>query len=187
MIEYYKNKQLIKYERRIFVDVKFPIGKLEIPKKITKSDVTKWMEQISTYTTRLREVVDGLSEEQLQKTYREGAWNIRQLVHHIADSQVTMYHRLRLALTDDHPTVPNFDQDQWAILPDNKLPVEASLKILEGLNERIVALGNSLSEKDYKRQFTHEINGPITVGTKLKKLSWHQEHHLEHIKIALSK
>lgn len=168
------------------MNVKFPLGKLEIPKTVTKGDVAAWMKDISTYTDRLRQVVDGLSDEQLQKTYREGAWNIRQLVHHITDSQVTMYHRLRLALTDDNPTVPNFDQDQWAVLPDTKLPVEPSIKILEGLNERIVALGNSLQEAEYKRQFTHEINGPITVGTKLKKLSWHQEHHLEHIKIALA-
>lgn len=169
------------------MNVKFPIGKLEIPDQVTKEDVTQWMEEISTYTTRLSEIVDGLSDEQLEKTYREGAWNVRQLVHHIADSQLNMYQRLRLALTDNNPTVPNFDQDRWAVLPDNELPVEVSIKMLEGINERIVALGKSLTKDDYDRKFTHEINGPVTVGTKLKKLSWHQEHHLEHIKIALSK
>jgi len=169
------------------MNVKFPIGKLEIPEQVSKEDVVRWMDEISTYTTRLRKIVDSLTEEQLLKTYRDGAWNIRQLVHHITDSQVTMYHRLRLALTDDNPTVPNFDQDKWAVLPDTELPVEPSIQILEGLNERIIVLGKSLSAADYERQFTHEINGPVTVGTKLKKLSWHQEHHLEHIKIALTK
>jgi len=169
------------------MDVKFPIGQLEIPERVTKEDVARWMEEIRTYVARLRDTVDSLTEEQLHKTYREGSWNVRELVHHITDSQLNMYQRLRLALTDDNPTVPNFDQDKWAILPDTKLPIESSIKMLEGINERIVALGKSLTEDDYERQFTHEINGPITVGTKLKKLSWHEEHHLEHIKIALSK
>src|SRR5690625_4235918 len=169
------------------MDKKFPIGQLNVPEHVTLDDIQEWINEISTYTDRLKDTVDHLTEEQLNKQYREGSWNVRQLVHHIADSQLNMYQRLKLALTDDNPTVPNFDQDKWAILPDTKLPIESSIKMLEGINERIVALGKSLTEDDYERQFTHEINGPITVGTKLKKLSWHEEHHLEHIKIALSK
>src|SRR5690606_21825061 len=126
-------------------------------------------------------------DEELSKTYREGAWSVRQLVHHIADSQLNMYQRLKLALTDENPTVPAFDEEKWAIQPDTELPVESSIKMLEGINERIVALGNSLTEDQLARVFTHEKNGEITVATKLKKLSWHENHHLKHIKIALSK
>src|SRR5690606_4905386 len=117
----------------------------------------------------------------------EGSWNIQQLVHHIADSQLNMYQRLKLALTDENPLVPNFDQDKWAIQPDTKLPVESSIKMLEGINERIVALGNNLTEDELGRAFTHENNGEITVATKIAKLAWHEEHHLAHIKIALTK
>ena len=50
---------------------------------------------------RLRETVDTLNDDELSKTYREGAWTVRQLVHHIADSQLNMYQRLKLALTDE--------------------------------------------------------------------------------------
>lgn len=169
------------------MDVKFPIGKLQVPTNATLENVQEWLGEIETYTDRLRETVDSLGEEALNQTYREGSWNVRQLVHHIADSQLNMYQRLRLALTDDNPTVPAFDQDKWAILPDTELPVESSIKMLEGINERIVALGKSLSVDQLDRAFTHEEDGKITVATKVKKLSWHQEHHLAHIKIALSK
>ncbi|MGM9922444.1 MAG: YfiT family bacillithiol transferase [Bhargavaea sp.] len=167
------------------MDVKFPIGQLDVPEKVTLSDVEGWLEKIKTYTTRLRETVDSLSEEELGRKYREGSWNVRQLVHHIADSQLNMYQRLRLALTDNSPTVPGFDQDKWAVLPDTELPVEPSIKMLEGINERIVALGQSITEDQLDRSFIHEANGEIKVATKLAKLSWHQEHHLAHIKIAL--
>jgi len=169
------------------MDVKFPIGKLQVPDKVTQQNVQEWLQQIGSYTHRLREAVDSLDAEQLNKTYREGAWTVRQLVHHIADSQLNMYQRLKLALTDDNPTVPAFDEEKWVLLPDNELPVESSIRMLEGINERVVALGKTLTEEQLERVFTHQTNGQIKVATKVAKLAWHEEHHLAHIKIALSK
>ena len=169
------------------MDVKYPIGELQVPENVTLEMVLQWLKQIETYTIRLRETVDSISEVELNKTYREGAWTVRQLVHHIADSQLNMYLRLKLALTEENPTVPAFDEEQWAIQPDTKLPVESSIKMLEGINERIVSLGNSLTEEQLDRVFMHQTNGKITVASKVAKLAWHEEHHLAHIKIALSK
>ncbi|MBQ0139965.1 MAG: putative metal-dependent hydrolase [Kurthia sp.] len=168
------------------MDVKYPIGELQVPEQITQKDVDGWLSDIKSYTTRLRETVDGLTDTELANTYREDSWNVRQLVHHIADSQLNMYQRLKLALTMDNPTVPAFDQDKWAVLPDTELPVESSILMLEGINERVVSLGKQLNEQQWLRKFTHQENGEITVGTKLAKLAWHEEHHLAHIKIALS-
>lgn len=169
------------------MNVTYPIGELSVPEQVTLEHIKEWLGQINTYTDRLRETVDSLNDEQLSKTYRDGSWTVQQLVHHITDSQMNMFQRLKLALTDDNPTVPNFIQDEWAVQPDTELPVESSIKMLEGINERIVALGNSLTTEQLDRSFTHEINGKITVATKIAKLAWHEEHHLEHIKIALSK
>ncbi|USK71029.1 YfiT family bacillithiol transferase [Peribacillus asahii] len=169
------------------MDVRYPIGELQVPEKVTLENIQAWLKEIETYTIRLRETVDSLSDEELGRTYREGSWTVRQLVHHIADSQLNMYQRLKLALTDENPTVPAFDEEKWAIQPDTKLPVESSIKMLEGINERIVSLGHSLTEEQLNRAFTHQINGIITVATKVAKLAWHEEHHLAHIKIALSK
>ncbi|UJL45890.1 putative metal-dependent hydrolase [Virgibacillus sp. NKC19-16] len=169
------------------MDLRFPIGTLQVPEKVTLENIQEWLKEIETYTTRLRETVDSLSDEELSRKYRDGSWTVRELVHHIADSQLNMYQRLKLALTDENPTVPAFDQDKWAVLPDTKLPIESSIKMLEGINERIVSLGHSLSEEQLTRAFTHRDNGEITVATKVAKLAWHEEHHLAHIKIALSK
>ncbi len=169
------------------MDVKFPIGELEIPEEVTLENVQEWLKEIETYTTRLRETVDGLNDENLNKKYRHDSWTVRQLVHHIADSQLNMYQRLKMALTDDNPTVSTFDQDKWATQPDTSLPVECSIKMLEGINERIVSLGNTLTEEQLLRVFTLQNSGEIKVASKIAKLAWHEEHHLAHIKIALSK
>ena len=155
------------------MDVRYPIGKLQVPKKVTLENIQEWLKEIETYTIRLRETVDSLSDEVLSRTYRDGSWTVRQLVHHIADSQLNMFQRLKLALTDENPTVPAFDQEKWAIQPDTKLPIESSIKMLEGINERIVSLGYSLTEEQLDRAFTHQENGKITVATKVAKLAWH--------------
>ncbi|WP_107841183.1 YfiT family bacillithiol transferase [Metasolibacillus meyeri] len=168
------------------MDVKHPIGQLQVPEKVTIENIQGWLKEIATYTVRLGETVGSLSDEELEKTYREGAWTVRQLVHHIADSQLNMYQRLKLALTDDNPTIPAFNEEEWAIQPDTKLPVECSIKMLEGINARVVSLGQTLTEEQLNRVFTHQINGEVPVSAKIAKLAWHEEHHLAHIKIALT-
>ncbi|GAB4074555.1 bacillithiol transferase BstA [Barrientosiimonas marina] len=168
------------------MSVRFPIGELQVPETVSLEHIEEWLNEIKTYTSRLRETAGSLSDEELAKTYREGSWNVRQLVHHIADSQLNMYQRLKMALTDDNPTVPDFDQEKWAVQPDTELPVDSSLNMLEGINERIVALGSRLTEDQLDRAFTLRGKGETTVATKVAKLAWHEEHHLAHIKIALS-
>ncbi|MEB7811439.1 YfiT family bacillithiol transferase [Staphylococcus xylosus] len=169
------------------MDVRFPIGKLDTPENVTLDDVQKWLAEIYNYTRRLRDVVENITEEELNKTYRNGSWNVRQLVHHIADSQLNMYQRLKLALTDNNPTVPPFNQEEWVELEDSLAPIEYSLQMLEGINARIVALGNHIDKDQLERKFTLKDSGEITVATKLAKLAWHENHHLAHIEIALSR
>ncbi|HWK22502.1 MAG TPA: putative metal-dependent hydrolase [Ureibacillus sp.] len=169
------------------MDVRYPIGQLQVPEKVTLENIQEWLKEIENYSIRLRETVGSLGDEELSKTYRDGSWTVRQLVHHIADSQLNMYQRLKLTLTDENPTIPPFDEEKWAIQPDTKLPVESSLKMIDGINERIVTLGNSLTDNQLDRYFIHQTNGKVTVAAKMAKLVWHEEHHLAQIKIALSK
>src|SRR5699024_615377 len=118
--------------------------------------------------------------------YRDKSWTVRQLVHNIADSQLNMFQRLKLALTDTNPGVDPFIQDERAKLADSQLPIESPLERSEGINERNIAIGNHLKESDLNRTFTLRGSGEISVATKVAKLAWHEEHHLAHIKIALS-
>ncbi|MGJ5710942.1 DinB family protein, partial [Staphylococcus equorum] len=69
------------------MDVRFPIGELEVPDNVTLDDIHKWAKEVEGYTERLRETVDSLDDEALNAKYRAGSWTVRQLVHHIADSQ----------------------------------------------------------------------------------------------------
>lgn len=168
------------------MDVRFPIGEFEAPTNSTLVDVKQWMSEIEAYSDQLKETVHQLSDEQLERCYREGSWTVRQLVHHIADSQINLYERLKMALTEDDVTAFMFNQERWAELPDSKLPMQVSITILEGLNQRIVEMGNHVTEGELNSSIKLSDGSNVPVSELLAKLSWHERHHLEHIKIALS-
>ena len=93
----------------------------------------------------------GLSRQQLDTPYRAGGWTVRQLVHHIADSHTNAFVRLRLALTEDWPTIKPYDEKAWAELRDSKAATAWSLGLVEDLHARWVMLLESLSEEQWER------------------------------------
>jgi len=65
--------------------------------------------------------IENLDEHQLQTPYREGGWTIQQVVHHIADSHLNAYIRLKLALTEDNPTIKPYSESAWQSCPIHSL------------------------------------------------------------------
>ncbi|MBO0927738.1 putative metal-dependent hydrolase [Staphylococcus sp. 30400_3112M30941] len=168
------------------MNVRFPIGQLKVPETITSAHIEGWTNEINEYSSKLGSIVNHLDEEELNRTYRQGAWTVRQLVHHIVDSQLNLYLRLKLALTDNEPYVSEFNQEQWALQSDYDLPVQVSVDLLRNLNIRVVALIKKISTTQLSRAFELQNTGSVTVGETIAKLSWHERHHLAHIQIALS-
>src|SRR5438477_11307342 len=110
------------------MDPRYPIGKFQQPLEVTSALRQQAIEIIAETPAKLRAAVAGLSPTQLDTPYREGGWTVRQVVHHLPDSHLNAYLRLRLALTEDQPTVKPYDVNLWAQLPDaSSDPVEISL------------------------------------------------------------
>jgi len=130
---------------------------------------------------KLREAVEGLDRAQLDTPYREGGWTVRQLVHHVADSHMNAFLRVRLALTEDWPTITPYDEKAWAMLHDSAAPVEWSVGLLENLHARWVMLLESLTEDQWARGMKHPVNGPMTLEMATLLYAWHSRHHVAHI------
>lgn len=145
------------------------------------------MEQIRTLPARIREAVKGLDEAALSSTHRDGGWTIPQLVHHIADSHLNYYVRIKLALTEEQPTIRPFFEDRWAELADSALPVEHSIQLIESLQVRLIHLLQSLTAEQRNRTFVHPEAGETTVAECVGFYAWHGEHHLAHIKNAIKR
>jgi hypothetical protein len=164
-------------------NLKFPIGEFVKPEIITKEILSKWISDISTFPSRLKNELHKLTDEQLDTPYRPEGWTIRQVVHHCADSHMNSLIRFKLTLTEDKPTVKPYFEDRWAELADaKKFPIESSIKIVEGVHERWTVLLNNLSENDYKRTFIHPEHGKeFRIDENIGVYAWHCSHHLAHI------
>lgn len=159
-------------------ELRYPIGRFNSAAAGTRAEQIETLRQLPA---KLRSAVSGLNDAQLDTPYREGGWTVRQLVHHIADSHANAYIRMKLALTEDTPGIMAYDENAWAKLPDSKLPVEPSLKMLEALHARLVALIDSLPDADFEKDFMHPERGKVTLANNVALYDWHSRHHTAHV------
>jgi uncharacterized damage-inducible protein DinB len=163
-------------------DLRYPIGKFVRPEVVVEEDLVTAMATLAEMPGRLLDAVDRLSMEQLDTPYREGGWTVRQLVHHVAESHMHAFLRVRLALTEDWPTIKPYDEKACAGLPDSLAPVDWSLELLESLHARWVMLLRSLTEAQWQRGFVHPETGRrTTVEGATLLYAWHSRHHVAHI------
>jgi uncharacterized damage-inducible protein DinB len=161
---------------------RYPIGKFSRPSALSPQDHKAAIATLAALPENLRSAVSGLSPQQLDTPYREGGWTVRQLVHHVADSHLNAYARIRLALTEDWPTIKPYDQNLWAELPDARTaPVEVSLELLDALHRRLTLLLSSLTEAEWQRGYVHPEGGRQTVTQVLALYDWHSRHHVAHV------
>jgi uncharacterized damage-inducible protein DinB len=164
------------------MDPRYPIGKFEMPKEITPALRQTAIAEIADTPAKMRAAVRGLSDAQLETPYREGGWTVRQVVHHVPDSHINAYIRLRFALTETEPTIKPYEESVWANLEDAKnAPVEVSLNLLDALHNRWARLLRSLKPEQYARTLVHPDHGVRTVDWLLFLYAWHGRHHTAHV------
>jgi hypothetical protein len=162
-------------------DPRFPIGKFRRA-EANLTDHTASIAVLATLPENLRAAVSGMNDAQLDTPYREGGWTVRQLVHHVADSHMNAYVRIRLALTEDWPTIKPYDEKIWAELPDARTaPIAPSLAILDGVHNRWTALLRSLTEDQWQHGYRHPVNGRQSIAEATALYDWHSRHHVAHI------
>ncbi len=159
-------------------ELRYPIGRHDPAAAGTRAEQ---IETLRLLPQRLRAAVAGLDESQLDTPYREGGWTVRQLVHHVADSHANSYIRVKLALTEENPTIKPYDEGSWANLSDSRMPITVSLNLTEAIHARLVALLEAMTDSDFDRSFLHPERGPMTLAANLALYDWHSRHHTAHI------
>ena len=164
------------------MDPRYPIGTFEMPAHVTPARRQQAIDEIAATPVKMRAAAKGLSESQLDTPYREGGWTVRQVVHHVPDSHLNAYVRLKLALTEDKPTIKPYDEAAWAELADSKsTPIEVSLMLLDSVHARWDRLWRSLKSEHFARVLIHPEHGERTVDWLLFLYEWHGKHHTAHI------
>jgi hypothetical protein len=164
--------------------LRFPIGQPQLPTApLTPAERAPYLDQLAQLPAQLTAAARQVGGERLQLPYRPGGWTGRQVIHHVADSHLNAYTRVRLALTEDNPTIRPYDEAAWAELPDvAATPITVSLAMLESLHSRWLALLHHLDEAQWQRTFYHpESKKTTTLDQLLVLYAWHGRHHLAHL------
>jgi hypothetical protein len=166
----------------------YPIGRyVRPPAPLDAAARAACIETIANAPAAMRKLVERLSDADLQRRYREGGWTIRQVVHHVPDSHMHAYVRVKFALTEDAPQIKAYAEERWALLPDvEAVPVLVSIDLLEALHRRWVATLRALSDQDFLKTYLHPELGNVPLYDALGLYAWHGRHHTAHIELALS-
>ncbi len=169
--------------------IQFPVGRFQPKPDYTPEEITALLQFLTKAPPLYDELVINLSDTDLSKTYRTGAWSVRQLVHHVADIHLLNFLRLKKALTEEDYEITIIRMDDWAALSDStQLPVASSLLIFKGVNERYIALFQTLDEQTLVKTYYHATRQlHLSLKQMLYMATWHVANHLGHMRIALGR
>ena len=105
-------------------DLRYPIGRFRSPAASLPGVRAAYIETLRLLPERLRAAVAGLNDAQLDTPYREGGWTVRQVVHHLADSHANAFIRVKLALTEDWPTIKPYDEARVQCVNEDQRAVD---------------------------------------------------------------
>jgi hypothetical protein len=164
-------------------DLKYPIGEYIYPENIDESQIKRWIDSLENFPQQLIEVTSKLTEAQLAVPYRPGGWTVRQVIHHVADSHINAYTRVKLTLTEDNPVVRPYNEEIWAELPEAKDGnIEISIAIIKAIHHRLVITLRALNHQDFDRKYIHPAaNQQLTLSYLVGNYAWRGQHHLAHI------
>lgn len=168
--------------------LKFPIGPF-VKKDVSGQDeLNLLIADIEAAALAYKGLGESLKTDDLLKTYREGSWNVQQLIHHVADIQLLHFLRMKRALTEpDYKDVTLINMNGWVETNDGShAPIADSILMLEGIAKRYVYLISSLTEEQLRLAYYHPVREfYIDQAQAVAMSAWHMKHHLAHIHLAL--
>jgi len=163
--------------------LRYPIGRYQRPDKFDIGELPEWLAVLRALPSWMDACIENLDAAQLDVPYRPGGWTIMQVVHHVADSHMNAYVRLKLALTEEQPVICPYNEEAWALLPDvTAVPVNVSVTMLHTIHRRMVAVMEQMSPADWERCYFHPQHQRLFPLWEMAALYvWHSRHHTAHI------
>jgi hypothetical protein len=143
---------------------------------------------------RIGALVANWTPAQFERSYAPGKWSARLILIHLAQTELALGNRARMALASPGYTAQSFDQDKWMDVEGaGKAGGTGGAGTVEGIRgasgavaaQALVAtsafnraLFASLSEKERATPFTHPEYGALSVDWLIHQMAGHLLHHL---------
>ena len=168
--------------------LRYPIGRFNPKETYSTQELNRFIDQIEAAPHKIESEIKSLTVAQLDTSYRPGGWTVRQVLHHIPDSHMNAYIRLKWTLTEETPTIKAYDEKAWAETPETKLDPGFSIELLKVLHVKWVTVLRKLKAEDFSKSFLHpETKKHVSLARQVATYAWHGEHHLGHIRIVANK
>jgi hypothetical protein len=169
--------------------LKYPIGKFDSNRTdYPLEELLEYVLQIQYLPNELSKFLNLINAENAENSYRPGGWNIRQIIHHLADAHMNAWIRTKLMLSEENPTIKPWDENLWAAERDYGYAFEASYIILVGVHQRwsLLLLDSLKTPEKLHRTFFHpELNKSVSLAQLIAMYAWHGNTHLAHIRLVL--
>lgn len=127
-----------------------------------------------------------LPEAQLSRRYAPDKWDVRHLLHHLADAETVMFDRIRRVLSEPRQVLWAFDQDAWARgLNYTDLPLELSRDVFASVRRAVMHYAQRYYDSKGHLEWVHSETGVRTLKDEFDKVASHNAHHLAQIRAAL--
>jgi hypothetical protein len=141
-------------------------------------DISALLERFRRGPELLAVVLTGVFGEEEDFTVAPGKWSIRQIVAHIADTEVVYAHRMRQVIAEENPTIYGFDQDAWtARLDYARRKPKQSLESFRRMRAENYELLKELPAETFERAGNHTERGRTTLRQLLETSAEHAENH----------
>ena len=164
--------------------LKFSVGQFFVPESIDSTQIQEAVFYLSKFSSFLETALVGKCKAYLETPYRPGGWMIKQVIHHLADSHMDAFIRFKPALTEENPTVNEYDEAAWANLPDSVMGIESSMAIIKAVHEKWGLLLCEMTEADFRKTFFHpQKQRSQSLAEVTLMYAWHGMHHLAHVQL----
>jgi hypothetical protein len=130
------------------------------------------------------EAVAGATPAELDTRPAPGKWTAREIVHHLADSEMTSAIRLRRLLAEEHPVIHAYDEGEYARRLHYDRPIEGSLQALRFARATTAEIIERMREDEWRRSGTHPEHGTYSVERWLEIYANHAHNHADQIRRA---
>jgi hypothetical protein len=139
------------------------------------------LEALGDTPGRIRALVDGWTDAQFERSCAPGKWSARQILIHLAQTELALTVRARYALSQDGYNAQSFSQDDWIPL-DSGMGARIALNAYTALREMNLGMWRALTTEQRGRLFTHPEFGTLNVWWIAAQMAGHEIHHYQQLK-----
>lgn len=152
------------------------------------SNISTLIESYSGGAKLVREALRSVANVDLDARPIEGKWSVREVVCHLADSEIIYADRMKRVIAEDNPTFFEADPNLFGpALYCPRRPLDRELAVIEAIRAHMLPILQSCNARDFQRNGVHSLDGQMTLQTLLRRITDHIPHHVAFIEEKLRK